>query len=203
MSNVLYIDASAFIYCSKLKTVSFSKAIVIGSYAFGYCSSLSSVSFPYATNIDYGAFSNCSSLSTATFPNVTSIYAYAFCSCSSLYYISLPCTNYIGGYAFQNCLSLSNISLPNTTIIADYAFYSTPISSIFMPNITYIGRGQFSNLFKSSTVVNYPKLSFMYDLKSAFSNNSYLGFVSLPNILGVPDYTFYSCSNRGNYICDL
>ena len=112
----------AFIYCSRLASVSFPNCISIGSYAFESCSRLTSISFPNCTTIDNNAFKNCSSLTSINFPKCTSINDYAFANCSNLTSVSFPVCMSIGSSAFQDCYRLTSVSFPGCITIGGAAF---------------------------------------------------------------------------------
>ena len=116
----------------------------IGSYAFLYCSRLTSVSFPAATKIGVQAFQCCSRLTSVSFPAATTISAYAFQSCSSLTSVSFPKVTTIGSYAFSRCSRLTSVSFPKVTRIGDQAFaYCSSLTSVSFPKVTTISKSAF------------------------------------------------------------
>ena len=81
--NVGSVGANAF-YNTGLKSLSFTKAIIIGNYAFDTCSALESVAFSDSATIGAHAFENCQVLESVSFSQNSTIGDYAFYGCPTL-----------------------------------------------------------------------------------------------------------------------
>ena len=94
-SNIKYIDDSAFMNCTKLKTVTGAgKVYSIGDFAFSGCKRLASISTmmnsAYLKTIGESAFANCVALKSVVIPaKVVSIGARAFYGCKILKTINI------------------------------------------------------------------------------------------------------------------
>ena len=143
----------AFIYCSRLASVSFPNCISIGSYAFESCSRLTSISFPNCTTIDNNAFKNCSSLTSINFPKCTSINDYAFANCSNLTSVSFPICRSIDVSAFDSCKSLITVSFPNCISIGSNTFANcSNLTSVSFPVCMSIGSSAFQDCYRLTSV---------------------------------------------------
>ena len=128
--EVTEIEASMFIGCSKLETVSFedgNKVTAIGGSAFSSCGMLQSAHLPAGvTSIAESLFYNCSKLSDVQFDgDITSI----------------------GGNAFNNALSLTSFEIPPmVTTIGANAFYKSGLTGeVVIPgNVRSIGANAFA-----------------------------------------------------------
>ena len=114
---VTSIGASAFEYCTALKSVRFEASIKsIGDSAFAGCGNLESVTLPDSIiSIGTGAFGLCTALTTVNFGNsVDSIGDSAFAYCTSLKSVTLPDSIVsIGAGAFSSCTQLDSVTIPS------------------------------------------------------------------------------------------
>ena len=125
--KVTPIGNSAFIYCSRLTSVTLPDSLVrICNKAFRSCSGLTSVTFPASlTSIGDKAFCGCSGLTSVTLPaSLTSIGKKAFYCCSSLISVTFPVSlTSIGNSAFVHCDRLTSVTFPESLMyIGRYAF---------------------------------------------------------------------------------
>ena len=147
---VTSIEGGAFLYCSKLKSITIPDSVTdIGYRAFMYCSGLTSITFPGSvTNIGSSAFFGCSGLTSVTLPcSITSIGDFAFYGCSGLTSVTLPYgVTRIGNSVFWGCSNLVRIAIPDSiTSIGNEAFYGcSALTSITIPKcVTSIRDGAF------------------------------------------------------------
>ena len=133
------IGSSAFAFCFKLSSASFSLVTSVGANAFEYCSALTSLSFPELTYAAAYAFRGCQYLTAVSLPKVTVVSTQAFSGCSRIKTVDLPkCTTVgVGGFSF--CRSVTSYSLPLVKSVYSNAFYSNySISSLTLPSCTML-----------------------------------------------------------------
>lgn len=164
-ASIKYIGKNAFLGCTTISELDFSKASeleTIGDYAFKNCSSLKTIKFnTKLTSIGAGAFSGCINISSLDLEatSLQTIKEEAFDGCIILSKILLPPTVFsIGKYAFRQCsdlLSMDLSSLKNLTAISDFAFYRcTSVVDISLPdNLESIGQYAFYNCSELKNIV--------------------------------------------------
>lgn len=110
---ISYIGTSAFINCTSLETITWSKGL---------------------KSIDQFSFSGCSSLKSAILPEgLESIGVSAFLNCTNMTEISLPQTlSLIGESAFTSCNNLTSIDIPGKVTVISRGMISGD-------NLTHIG----------------------------------------------------------------
>lgn len=185
------VKSYAFAGCSNLLYVDMPNVFSIQSYAFAGCSRLVSISAPKLTSVSMWGFSGCSSLQTVDLPNLRSLGQRAFTDCRKLQSVNLPKCGAIEAGAFTLCTSLTDISIPLCNSIGMSAFGWTGFSSIYAPEVTYIGPDAFRSC-SSLTTVDFPVCSFVG--VSAFVDCRLLQSVSLPLCESVNGSAFYRCS---------
>ena len=198
-SMLTYIGDYAFGYCHNLSYISLPNCSYIGSYAFNNCSNLLSISIPNCSFIGSSAFMSCSSLSYISIPNCSYIDDEAFANCSNLSSISIPNCSYIGNYAFYNCTSLTNSNIQDilntyksySTVLNNGVFKGcTGISSLDLTGYTSIGSA-FDYCYSLSSI-SMPNCSYIGDY--AFNNCTNLSSISIPNCSYIASYAFSNCS---------
>ena len=147
--NLTSIPKNAFIYCSALKTVDFSKCeklTSIGYYSFYQTTALESALIPEGvTHIDELAF-KLSGVKKVSLPStLETIYGQAFSSCKSLTQIDCK-SKILGASMFADCTALVSVDLSSVETVGERAFYFTANSSIsslttviFSENLKSIG----------------------------------------------------------------
>lgn len=132
-----------------------------------------------------GYFTNCKNLESVVLPDtLTTISANTFRGCNKLTEINIPTSvtaiggeNY-GGGAFMGCTSL---------IIED----------LYLPNLTSIGRNAFNGVKvkRISSLGRITEMTGSSESSPAFSQNTELTSVVLPDTLKKMSYSFFGCSN--------
>lgn len=133
------IGSSAFAFCFKMSSASFSLVTSVGANAFEYCSALTSLSFPELTYAAAYAFRGCQYLTALSLPKVTTVSTQAFSGCSRIKTVDLPKCTTIGVGGFSLCRSVTSYSLPLVKSVYSNAFYSNySISSLTLPSCTML-----------------------------------------------------------------
>ena len=70
-----------------------------------------------------------------------------FKDCYDLRRADLSQCSYIGFRGFFDCINLSRVSIPKCTWIDEQAFYRNYLTTISLPNVTYIGTSAFASCF--------------------------------------------------------
>lgn len=124
--STLFIGTGIFFYHSKIKTVSFSKAVSMNSYPFFNCTALTTANLPVMEAISPYAFSGCSALTSISIPEATAINLYSFQNCTALTTINLPKITMINSNAFSGCTALTEIhfAAANQSVIEANQDYS-------------------------------------------------------------------------------
>ena len=192
--------------------------IDIGSDAFNGCKGLIDISIPNCvTSIGDYAFNDCKGLTDISIPNcVTSIGDYAFGNCDNLKELNLPSSLLkigsnpfpsqikkkitsipdslisIGSSAFSGC-PITTVNLPQASYIGTYAFSLCPITTVNLPHVSYIGYCAFNDC-KSLTAVEVGT-NFITIQTLAFSGCCNLSSISPLNIECLHDRAFSGCSS--------
>lgn len=122
--SVIQIEDSAFLSCSNLSTVIFSKATKrIGGSSFRDCSRLRSLDLQemHIEVIDRHAFAGCTDLTSIIFSPMTKrIEDYCFNGCTALHSIVFQenSVEWIGHWAFRGCSNLSKIDTTSSSATA-------------------------------------------------------------------------------------
>jgi len=183
----------------------------IGNFAFIFCSNVTDVTIANSvTSIGQQSFDNCRRLTSLTIPNsVISIGVSAFNYCDSL--ISMTLSNAvtsIGDAAFMNCKGLTSITLPTSiSAIGKMAFYyCISLTSITClnpsPSNITLGDGVFSNMNKTTCVLNVPTSSVsLYQAADQWKDFTHInGVATAIEAVEAPDLNVYS--QAGNVIID-
>lgn len=215
-ASVQKIGNSAFQYCAKLQSATFSGVDSIGNGAFWGCSSLASIAIPNKvktiesatfhgctalasaslgdsiTQIKDNAFYGCNLLASITIPNATkSIDTYAFYNCSSMTSATLGTSlSSISTYAFSGCSSLQSIQFPGSlTSIGDNAFENCKgLTSLFIPStIRSIGTSTFTNCSGITTITIGDANN--PGLPLSFNMNSFVGCTGVLSLIQNKDIT--------------
>ena len=182
-------------------------------------SSFSSISYPNVTYIGDFAFYYCWSLNSVYLPNCTQIGSQAFAYCSNLSSINLSKVITINNGGLRNCSNLQSINLDSCEVLGPYALYSTKLTSISLPNCSFIDERVFG-LCSTLTSISAPKASFLgsyvftacSSLTSiylpscleigacAFDRCTALSYISIPNVKKIGVAAFGSCTNLTSII---
>ena len=126
----------AFVYCSKLTSVSLPASLErIGPEAFMYCSQLKTVLLSDGlTTIERNAFKECRSLGSVTLPNsVTTIGDGAFAQCSNMETFDMGNgVTELGTGVFSNCNSLISLRISDkvTELKQDVCYHCTTLQEV-------------------------------------------------------------------------
>ena len=127
LAGVEYIDDRAFMGCNLLKNIFLSEALrFLGEKAFAYCPEVTDIYLPRdLERIGSACFEGCRNLTSILLPqNIKVIENGVFYACSALTNINLPQSlEYIDEYAFAYCISLGDFVLPKHAVINNDAFY--------------------------------------------------------------------------------
>lgn len=204
--NLTAIPKNAFIYCSSLKTVDFSKSeklTSIGYYAFYQTTSLESALIPEGvTHLDDLAF-KLSGVKKVYLPStLETIDAQAFASCSSLTQLDCKST-IIGASMFADCTSLVSVDLSSVTTIGEKGFYTTANSStsalttvIFSEKLRSIGNYAF--IRSAITSVEIPSSLTTIGVGTFMESKSLQKVVFLGSIMG--ETMFQKCSSLSELV---
>lgn len=159
-ADPVFIDARAFMGCSKLKEISISSSVeTIGDSAFEGCTKLSSALLWGDPDIGARAFYQCANLREISIGSSTEfIGESAFEGCTSLKSVLIWGSTNIGKSAFRDCSSLKEISInSDTESIGDYAFYgcSSLKEAIIWGSDTNLGNEAFGNCPKLVEVTQW------------------------------------------------
>ncbi len=209
-TNVHTICASAFMFCSKMDSITIPNSVTNIDYdAFRDCS-FNTVSIPNSvSHIGRGAFSGCLNLSILILPDsISQIEQYAFSSCYSLRSVTVPpsVTNIAHG-AFSDCPSLEEIYFLGDAPTLGYdVFLHSPVTVHYQPHSTGWG----ATFGDRPAVPWLPQVPYTYiTINGTIFITSYTGFggsVAVPaTISGLPvtqigDRTFASCTNLSSLV---
>ncbi len=167
LSNVTYIEKSAFKESSNLESVDFPSLKEIengGDYdsgAFYGCDNLTAINMPKVEKIGSFTFAYCAKLEEANLPELTYLSRAAFLRCTNLKSIYMPKLTYAGSSNFLECSSLVEVSLPLLSILEAETFDGCDsMVSGYFPSVNEINPRVFSGcLYLSeltiSTAVNF------------------------------------------------
>lgn len=157
--NITSIGASAFYKCANLTNITIPNSVEsIGNHAFSNCSGLAAITIPDSvTSIGTNLFYYCRQLVTVNLgKGITEISSNMFDTCTALENIDLSNMTVIGKNAFRMCKKLKRVDLSNCTEVKDSAFDYCVLTSLTLPNKLHtIGKNAFSNN-SSLTSVNIP-----------------------------------------------
>lgn len=224
LENVQFINQSAFHNCP-LTEVNLSSIVAIGNSAFEMddgCtdydgnpveSALVALDLPSsAQSLGARAFFNNINLKKVTFrASSVKLGSYVFAYCESLESANVN-ASVIPSFAYLGCTSLSKVVLgKDVSVIGQYAFTGTALStfSVDSANSTFkVGRdGTFLTSLDGTTVLYVaPNVQTFAPTASeqqvitavgdnAFSGNSSLRSVTLPNVTEIADYAFAFCTS--------
>ena len=200
-NSLLYINESAFQYCSKLSTVSFNNSLLaIDDYAFGN-SAIAEVQLPDAlTHMGSSAFYYCEKLTSITFgKSLDTIPDGAFSRCSALTSVVIP-DNVVSikDDAFTDCASLADVTI-GKNVVEMAMWYSFDQNAI--KSLTWNAKEvQHINYNYTATVPNLETVTFgdevEYIQEFLCSGATKLASVTLPKNLKEIDYfAFNGCTS--------
>lgn len=157
-SKCTYIDSTAFMYCTELKSVDLSRVGTVGGGAFAFCTSLTELVIPENTTLNsyapalvrgyLGAFYGCTGLETVEIRS-KSVGDMAFAYCENLTTVTFTGDmDFIGDQAFLYCTALTDVNFNGTLYsIGEMAFFGClALPSITLPaGLTEIGSMAFGN----------------------------------------------------------
>lgn len=174
----------------------------IGNSAFRWCSKLESVTFSEQSKLSIVeplAFSNCVIMKRINLPeNLSTIGDFAFDNCNLLEDANISKNSKlisIGSYAFRFCSLLNNIILPDTLqTIGNHAFNNSGIVEVTIPaNVENFGTDVFSNSELKNIVFENHILALP---ENTFYNCKKLESATLPtSIRTIERRSFYGCES--------
>lgn len=182
--SVTKVGVSCFTGCNDLKTVKFSKnLLIIPEYMFSQCPRLEDINMPNSIKkIDNFAFDGCGVVNLQLPSNLEYVGYGAFARCMSLSKIMLPATiKNIEGEAFNGCKRLTTVDFEDgfsCNIGQDMFRNCDNLETIEIPNgVKYIGSNSFANCKKLSEITIPSTVTSIY-------NNAFSGCNSLQTIKG-------------------
>lgn len=214
-SNVLTIGDSAFLNCTKLKTVMMSVGIThIGDTAFYSCTGLTNITIPNSvTSIGSDAFHNCTGLTSVNIYDIAAWCTIDFgstdanptCYAKSLSVNGELVTGLvipdgvtsISSYAFYGCAGIKSVTIPSSvTSIGDSAFYGCGLTRVTIPSsVTSIGGGAFRGTAYEKNTSNWEEDALYIGDYLISVKNTYSGSFSIkPGTRVIVDDAFYGCT---------
>lgn len=205
---VTRIEASAFVSCKELTSVTMSSGVTsIGNSAFSDCSKLTSVSIPASViNIGRSAFSFCTTLTSMSLPNGVAIIGNsAFGTCTALASVTIPSSvTTLGTGVFGNCTSLLTVTIPSsvTAIPTNTFFGCSGLTSVSLPStLISIGASAFQSCIALPNVSIPPSVTTLKN--RAFANCKALTSIAIPaNVTLVETEVFRECSSLTSITVD-
>ena len=210
LQYVKLINQNAFAGCNIQNELSLDSIHAIGDYAFAYNRSLKSVSFSSTlSSIGAHAFEGNTRLTNFDVSKcgIVKYGPYVLMGCTSLETVTMN-TNVIPAGSFYNCRSLKTVNIGSTVAnIGEYAFTGTAIEtfSVASGNATYQPSDNASYLLSkdgTTLLLVAPKARGRFSLtgvttvgNGAFSGNSAITSVYLPDVTVVGDYAFSECTS--------
>ena len=215
-SSVTTINATAFLRCNNLTSISFggSNVITVGDFAFYSCTALASVSFTNSsvTSVGNNAFNGCTALASTSFggSNVITVGDFAFYSCTALASVSFTNSSVtsVGNNAFRGCTALASTSFggSNLNTVGESAFRGcTALASVSFTNsnVTAVGTRAFSvgtKAFFGCTAL--ASVSFTNSDVTTINTGAFRDCINLTsvsfansNVATVGTDAFYGCTN--------
>ncbi|MBQ7347570.1 MAG: leucine-rich repeat protein [Clostridia bacterium] len=213
IEHVKLINEDAFYDCNLLGTLTFGNAIAISNYAFALNDNLKAVVLPASTqSIGAYAFAGNTSLQSITVnAEKLKLGQYAFADCA-MTEISINAAVLPTGL-FDGCTSLKNVTIgKDVAVIGEYAFRNTAIEAFTVAagNTTFYpvsSKPYLLNADKTELLLVAPAVSGAFTVSEstvtsiangAFSGNSNLTSVNLPNVTSIGDYAFAQCTRLSN-----
>ena len=189
--NAESIGAYSFHGCTGLTSIYFPKVKSIGQYAFNQCSKLTKVTIPpHSMNMEFYAFGVCSSLTEVHISDLAAWVGNTVAT-STTERCSTPIWNgaqlYLNG---EKIVKLDPEDLPGVTSIEKCAFQSQDITSVNLPEVTYVNALAFAYC-KSLT-------DFVFGEDADLSDKSFLNCTSIRFVKGLYKFigtsTFEGCT---------
>ncbi len=212
-NNLQIINQNAFENCDLQDTIDLSAVCVISDYAFAGNQDLEGVITTDALlSISQYAFAGCKSLTDVTITSAKVKYgAYAFTGCESLksFYVN---SSVVPEGMFYECKKLESVTIgPDVNDIGEFAFRDTKVATfeIASGNKTYKVQtadhilsadgatlvAVSPNLRDAFTAANIGNAKVTAVANGAFSHNTKITSVELPQVTKVGDYAFGSSEN--------
>ncbi len=209
IEHVKLINEDAFYDCNLLGTLTFGNAIAISNYAFALNKNLTAVVLPASTqSIGAYAFAGDTSLATITIhADKLKLGQYAFADCA-ITEIAVNAAVLPTGL-FDGCSSLRSVTIGrDVAVIGEYAFRKTAVAGFTVApgNTTFFAQENkpyLLNADKTKLLLVAPAASGAFSLtestvttvgNAAFSGNSRITSVNLPNVKYIEDYAFAQCT---------
>lgn len=119
--DIQQIHAHAFEKCISLKQIDV-HAPYVGASAFAFCTELKSAYLPLVRTLKSRLFEGCKSLQSVICPKASEVKEKSFCGCTNLKEFPFHNIKQIGSYAFDGCDNLREITFDNNVILSPYAF---------------------------------------------------------------------------------
>ena len=198
--QVIRVEASAFLSCKELTSVTMSSGLTsIGNFAFCDCSKLASVSMPASViNIGRSAFSYCITMTSMSLPNgVITVGNSAFGTCTALASVTIPdSVTTLGTGVFGNCTSLLTITIPpSVTAIQSNTFFGcSGLTSVSLPStLISIGTSAFQSCIALPSVSIPPSVTTLKN--KAFAICKGLTSIAIPaSVTTIETEVFRECS---------
>ncbi len=211
IENVKFINQRAFENCGLSGHIKLDSVVAIADYSFLNCKSLEGVTLSAGTqSVGAFAFSGAKALKSVTIPaEKIKLGQYAFADCRALSSISLNVSVVPAG-AFMGCESLTEVTLgKDVAVIAEYAFGGTAVESFTVANgntnlKAQSGKPYLLNAAGDTLVLVAPGVKGAFELSDskvtaigtgAFSGNTELTSVQMPQVTAVGSYAFAGCKN--------
>ncbi|MBQ7387529.1 MAG: leucine-rich repeat protein [Clostridia bacterium] len=212
LENVKFINQSAFEGCDIRTNVSgsnvldLSSAVAIANFAFAGNKNLTSVKLPDSIQ-SIGAYAFAGNSALKSFTNdarITKYGQYVFSECVNLNNVRINASVVPVGM-FQGCKNLTNITLgADVAVIGEYAFIDTKISKFVIEDgNTVFKPGTSSYIVEDDTILLVAPAysgaisggaSIRAIANGAFSGNTNITSINLPNVTSVGSYAFSECT---------
>jgi len=214
IENVKFINQAAFYGCAIKGKLDLKNVVAISDSAFAYNAKIESVVLPTTIqSVGANAFAYNTSLKSLTVnAEIIKLGKYAFDHCGALESVSVNAAVIPEGI-FNECKALRSVSFgKDVAVIAEYAFHNTAVDklSVAEGNPTFsAGNNQkyLTDPDKTEILLVAPAITALPTnipatvtsiANAAFSGNTRITTVNLPNVTSVGAYAFAECSALSN-----
>ncbi len=211
IENVKFINQRAFENSGLSGHIKLDSVVAIADYSFLNCKSLEGVTLSAGTqSVGAYAFSGAKALKSVNIPaEKIKLGRYAFSGCAALESISLNVSVVPAG-AFSGCEALTSVTLgKDVAVIAEYAFGGTAVESFTVANgnaslKAQAGKPYLLNAAGDTLLLVAPGVKGAFELTDttvtvigtgAFSGNSEITSVHMPQVTAVGSYAFAGCKS--------
>ncbi len=209
--NVKFINQRAFENCGLTGNIRLNQVVAIADYSFLNCTKLQGVTLSTGTqSVGAYAFSGAKALKSVEIPaEKIKLGRYAFSGCEALEAISLNVSVVPAG-AFNGCRALTSVTLgKDVAVIAEYAFGGTAVNAFTVADgntnlMAQSGKPYLLNAAGDTLVLVAPGIKGAFELTDkkvtaigtgAFSGNTEITSVQMPQVTKVGSYAFAGCKN--------